>query len=123
VIDVAVETPETGAGFYGLMTLLGTYVGIVPVILGMLFMPAIRRVSDDWVRLFMAVTIGLLGFLVIDGGLEGLEIGGSRAAPSAASSSSSSGRLSYLVLTAIDRRLKAGIKSSEPPAQGPSGSR
>ncbi|HEX5893877.1 MAG TPA: ZIP family metal transporter, partial [Solirubrobacterales bacterium] len=56
-IDVAVETPEAGAGFYGLMTLLGTYVGIIPVVLGMLFMPMLRRVSDDWVRLFMAVTI------------------------------------------------------------------
>ena len=57
------------------MGLLGTYVGIIPVILGMLFFPALRRVGDDWIRLFMAVTIGLLGFLVIDGSLEGIEIG------------------------------------------------
>jgi zinc transporter ZupT len=110
-IDVAVETPEAGAGFYGLMTLLGTYVGIIPVVLGMLFMPMLRRVSDDWVRLFMAVTIGLLAFLVIDGSLEGLEIG--------AESSGAFGGvellfigagLAYLVLTAVDRRLKAGIE-------------
>ena len=75
-IDVAVETPEADAGFFGLMTLLGTYVGVIPVILGMLFFPALRRISDDWMRLFMAVTIGLLGFLVIDGALEGIEIAG-----------------------------------------------
>ncbi|MGH2983128.1 MAG: ZIP family metal transporter [Solirubrobacterales bacterium] len=110
-IDVAVETPEAGAGFYGLMTLLGTYVGIVPVILGMLFFPALRRVADDWVRLFMAVTIGLLGFLVIDGSLEGLEIGnGSTGAFGGAELVFLGAGAAYLVLTAIDRHLRAGVE-------------
>ena len=110
-IDVAVETPEAGAGFYGLMTLLGTYVGIIPVVLGMLFMPMLRRVSDDWVRLFMAVTIGLLAFLVIDGSLEGLEIGGeSSGAFGGVELLFLGAGLAYLVLTVVDRRLKAGIE-------------
>ena len=109
-IDVAVETPEAGGGFYGLMTLLGVYVGVIPVILGMLFMPMLRRVSDDWVRLFMAVTIGLLGFLVIDGGLEGIEIGqGSSGAFGGVELLFLGAALAYLALTAVDRRLKAGI--------------
>jgi zinc transporter, ZIP family len=110
-IDVAVETPEAGAGFYGLMTLLGTYVGIIPVVLGMLFMPMLRRVSDDWVRLFMAVTIGLLAFLVIDGSLEGIEIGGeSSGAFGGVELLFLGAGLAYLALTAVDRRLKAGIE-------------
>ena len=110
-IDVAVETPEAGAGFYGLMTLLGTYVGIIPVVLGMLFMPMLRRVSDDWVHLFMAVTIGLLAFLVIDGGLEGIEIGGeSSGAFGGVELLFLGAGLAYLALTAVDRRLKAGIE-------------
>jgi ZIP family zinc transporter len=109
-IDVAVETPEAGVGFYGLMGLLGTYVGIIPVILGMLFFPALRRVADDWVRLFMAVTIGLLGFLVIDGSLEGLEIGGeSSGAFGGVELLFLGAGAAYLVLTAIDRRLRAGV--------------
>jgi zinc transporter, ZIP family len=110
-IDVAVETPEADGGFYGLMTLLGTYVGIIPVILGMLFMPAIRRLSDDWVKLFMAVTIGLLGFLVVDGSLEGLEIGGESSGAFGGTELFFLGAAAaYLVLTAIDRRLRAGIE-------------
>jgi zinc transporter, ZIP family len=118
-IDVAVETPEEGAAFYGLMTLLGTYVGIVPVILGMLFMPAIRRLSDDWVKLFMAVTIGLLGFLVIDGTLEGLEIGGeSSGAFGGVELLFLGAGAAYLVLTAVDRRLRAGIEKQRAAGAG-----
>jgi zinc transporter, ZIP family len=110
-IDVAVETPKADAGFFGLMGLLGTYVGIVPVILGMLFFGALRRISDDWVRLLMAVTIGLLGFLVIDGSLEGLEIAGESAAAFGGAELLFLGAGgAYLVLTAIDRRLRAGVE-------------
>jgi zinc transporter, ZIP family len=110
-IDVAVETPDVGTGFYGLMSLLGTYVGVIPVILGMMFMPLLRRVSDRWVRLFMAVTIGLLSFLVIDGSLEGIDIGESASGAFGGVELLFLGAgLAYLALTAIDRRLKAGIE-------------
>ena len=73
-IELAVETPPTGLGFYGFMALLGAYVGIIPVALGMLFLPFMERVREVWIRVFMAVTVGLLAFLVVDGSLEGLEI-------------------------------------------------
>jgi ZIP family zinc transporter len=110
-IDVAVETPQADGGFYGLMTLLGTYVGIIPVVLGMLFMPLLRRVSEDWVRLFMAVTIGLLGFLVIDGTLEGFEIGGESSGAFGGPELVFFGAaLAYLALTAVDRWLKRGVE-------------
>ena len=49
-IPVAVETPAADAGFFGLMALLGTYVGIIPVVLGMLLLPAMRRLHERWVR-------------------------------------------------------------------------
>src|SRR5215207_7726786 len=118
-IDVAVETPDTGIGFYGLMTLLGTYVGVIPVILGMLFMPALRRVSEDWVRLFMAVTVGLLGFLVIDGSLEGLEIGGEASGAFGGPELLFLGAaLAYLALTAVDRRLKRGVERRRAKGEG-----
>ena len=44
-IPVATETPEADLGFYGLMALLGIYVGVIPVSLGMLWLPFVRRVG------------------------------------------------------------------------------
>ena len=69
-------TPDTDIGFYGLMALLGIYVGVIPVALGMLWLPWIRRIPPDWLRFVMALTVGLLGFLAIDATLEGVELAG-----------------------------------------------
>lgn len=74
-VEVAVETPTPDAGFFGLMALLGVYVGIIPVALGMLFLPFLSRIREHWVRFFMAATAGLIGWLAIDAYLEGSEIG------------------------------------------------
>ena len=107
-IEAAVETPTAGGGFFGLMALIGVYIGVLPVLLGMLFLPLLRRLDPRWIRIAMAVTIGLLGFLVIDGSLEGREI--------AAEGSGAFGgfelviigaALAYLGLTAVDRFLRS----------------
>ena len=75
-IPVAVETPDADLSFFGLMALLGIYVGVIPVALGMLWLPWIRRIPPAWLRAVMAVTIGLLAFLAIDATLEGFELAG-----------------------------------------------
>jgi len=75
-IAVAVRTPSADAGFYGLMALLGIYVGVIPIALGMLWLPWIRRIPPAWLRALMALTVGLLGFLAIDATLEGVELAG-----------------------------------------------
>jgi zinc transporter, ZIP family len=75
-IPVAVETPASDLSFFGLMALLGIYVGVIPVALGMLWLPWIRRVPPNWLRVLMALTVGLLGFLAIDATLEGFELAG-----------------------------------------------
>jgi hypothetical protein len=75
-IDVAVRTPVADIGFFGLMALLGIYVGVIPIALGMLWLPWIRRIPPAWMRFVMALTVGLLGFLAIDATLEGLELAG-----------------------------------------------
>ena len=107
-IDVAVETPEADASFFGLMTLLGVYVGVIPVLLGMLFMPLLRRISPSWLTAFMALTIGLLGFLAIDGYLEGTELGDATGGAFGGVELLFLGAaLSYLVLTATGRWLES----------------
>ena len=73
-IAVAVETPDRDGSFLALMALLGIYVGVIPVALGMLWLPWVRRIPPDWLRGVMALTVGLLGFLAIDSTLEGLEL-------------------------------------------------
>jgi zinc transporter, ZIP family len=75
-IPVAVETPAADAGFFGLLALLGIYVGIIPVALGMLWLPWVRRIPPGWMRGVLALTVGLLAFLAIDATLEGVELAG-----------------------------------------------
>jgi ZIP family zinc transporter len=75
-IPVAVATPARDLSFFGLMALLGIYVGVIPIALGMLWLPWVRRIPPVWLRVVMALTVGLLGFLAIDAALEGLELAG-----------------------------------------------
>jgi ZIP family zinc transporter len=75
-VDVATETPGADAGFFGVMGLIGLYVGIIPIAIGMLWLPWLRRLDERWIRLAMAVTIGLLVWLGIDAIDEGEAIAG-----------------------------------------------
>jgi zinc transporter, ZIP family len=56
------------AAFFGL---IGTYVGIIPVLSGLLWLPFIRRLSLRKYRFFLSLTAGLLVFLGIDALVEG----------------------------------------------------
>ena len=75
-IEAAVETPDADLGFYGLMALIGLYVGVIPVAIGMLWLPWLRTVDPRWVRFLLAFTVGLLAFLAIEALLEGTELAG-----------------------------------------------
>lgn len=74
-IAAAVATPETGAGSLARVALIGVLIGVVPVLLGMAFLPLLRRVTAATSRVLMAFTVGLLGFLAADATVEGLELG------------------------------------------------
>ena len=107
-IAAAVETPEGGGDLFALMALLGLYVGIIPVSLGMLFLPAMRSLRPVWIRVLMAVTVGLLAFLAVDASLEALELAGeSGGAFGGAELLLLGAGVAYLALTAIDSRLRA----------------
>ena len=65
-VAAAVETPGPSArGFLG-YGLIGLLVGVVPVALGLLWLPSLRRADRRWLSAFMALTAGLLTFLGIE---------------------------------------------------------
>lgn len=112
-IPAAVETPSPG-GVLGLMALLGFYVGIVPIALGMMVLPVLRRVSPTVIRVLLALTVGLLAFLALDGGLEALELGGSSSEAFGGPALVVLGALlAFLALTAVDRVLKGRTRNAE----------
>jgi zinc transporter ZupT len=73
-VAAAVETPRPSAeGFLG-YGLVGVLVGIVPVALGLLWLPSLRRADARWLAGFMALTAGLLAFLGVDALAEAFEL-------------------------------------------------
>ena len=72
-IAVAVETPRPDARFFGVFTLIGLYVGVIPVMIGLLWFPFLKRLSVRGTDFLLALTVGLLAFLLVDGASEGFE--------------------------------------------------
>ncbi|HYY74746.1 MAG TPA: hypothetical protein VE644_00325 [Gaiellaceae bacterium] len=73
-VAAAVATPgPTAEGFLG-YALIGFMVGVLPVALGLLWLPSLRRAAPDWLAAFMALTGGLLTFLALDALAEALEL-------------------------------------------------
>ncbi len=113
-IAAAVETPATDGGLFALMALLGLYVGVIPVTLGMLLLPAMRRFRPAWMRVVMAVTVGLLAFLAVDASLEGFEIAGESGGAFGGTELVLLGAgLAFMALTAVDRYLSGRRDASE----------
>jgi ZIP family zinc transporter len=57
-----------------LFTVIGAYVGIIPIMIGLLWYPFIRRLNTNKYNFFLSLTAGLLVFLGIDAVLESNEI-------------------------------------------------
>lgn len=81
VIEAAVETPDADAGTFTKLGLLGIYMGVVPVALGLAWLPALRRSGAGVVHAVLAATAGLLVFLAVDALKEGLDAAAATAAP------------------------------------------
>ncbi|MBA3417617.1 MAG: ZIP family metal transporter [Geodermatophilaceae bacterium] len=112
-IPVATATPQPNGGFVGQMVLLGAYVGIIPVLLGMLFLPAIRRAGRRTVRVLLALTVGLLAFLAADATIEAVELAGQTGAAFGGVALVVLGAvLAFLALTAVARWLQG--RQSQP---------
>jgi zinc transporter ZupT len=67
-------TPGSSLGLLGTLALIGLFVGVVPVALGMLWFPYIRSMSDRALHAVLSFSAGLLAFLAVDAGMEALEL-------------------------------------------------
>ena len=115
-IGVAAETPDADLGFFGLMALVGLYVGVIPVGIGMLWLPWVRSIDPRWVQFLLALTLGLLAFLGIDALLEGTEFAGEGAQAFGGAALVYLGAgIAYLALAGVDAWLgsrKAGARKA-----------
>ena len=75
-IEAAAPALKPDLELFGLFAIIGTYVGIIPVMIGLLWLPFIRRISKSKYHFFLALTAGLLLFLGIDAIEEALEVSG-----------------------------------------------
>jgi zinc transporter ZupT len=93
------------------MALIGLYVGMIPVAIGMLWLPWVRTVDARWIRFLLAFTVGLLAFLGIDALLEGTELAGTGPASLGGAALVWLGAVAaYLALTAVDGWLRGRRK-------------
>jgi zinc transporter, ZIP family len=75
-VPAAVITPTFSAETFWRYALIGTYVGVIPVALGLLWYPFLRRLGSAGIGAVLALTLGLLVWLVVDTMLEAVEVAG-----------------------------------------------
>jgi len=105
-VAAAVETPRASPrGFLG-YALIGLLVGVLPIVLGLAWLPSLRRASPTWLAAFMALTAGLLTFLALEALGEAFELQAALPTGLGGPGVVLLGVVStYLLLTLLSRRL------------------
>ena len=73
-VAAAVETPGFAAASVLGYGIIGFLVGVLPIALGLLWLPSLRRIDQRWLTGFMALTAGLLSFLGVEALFEAFEL-------------------------------------------------
>ena len=112
-IEVATKTPRADAYHWFVFALIGFFVGVVPVGLGLMWFPLLKQLSTKGLHFILALTIGLLVFLLIDTVLEGVEVAATtpevfHAVPMVFFA----GMLSFLALVAVGGRRSVKDRST-----------
>lgn len=74
IAEAAAPAPKPNIEKVSLFAIIGIYVGIIPVMIGMLWFPFIRRLKIGTYKFFLSITVGLLVFLGIEALLEANDI-------------------------------------------------
>lgn len=112
-IELATTTPQPDLDYWMLFAAIGFYVGVIPVGLGLAWFPLLRRLSRRGMDFILALTVGLLVFLLVDTTLEGVEF--ARQVPDvfqAIPLVAIAGFLSFLALVIVNRQGSRGDTGS-----------
>lgn len=108
-IPVAFETPKPSSKTFWAFALIGLYVGVIPIFLGIFWFPALRQLGRRWMVFLMAITAGLLVFLGLDTLAEALDVAASVGGPFQGVGLIGIGSVgTFMLLDAISRR-QSGI--------------
>lgn len=73
-----IVAPQPSPGVTGdvlaTLALVGLFAGVIPVLLGMLWFPFMRRLPAEWIHVALLFAAGVLAFLAFDAGFEALEL-------------------------------------------------
>jgi ZIP family zinc transporter len=107
-VPAAVETPRPSVhGFLG-YGIIGFLVGVLPVALGLLWLPSLRRAGARWLGAFMALTAGLLSFLAVEALAEAFQLQAALPGPLGGAGLVLLGvAASYLTMTFVSSRTAA----------------
>jgi zinc transporter, ZIP family len=72
-VPVATLSPAIDARYLTTFALLGIYAGVIPVFIGLLWLPFVRAVERRWIDFLLSLTIGLLIFLGVSSLIEAME--------------------------------------------------
>lgn len=73
-VAIAAESPRPNASQFLAFGLLGIYIGVIPVALGVMWFPAMRRMGRTGINFLLALTVGMLVYLLLDTALEAIEL-------------------------------------------------
>jgi ZIP family zinc transporter len=117
-IPVAAESPKTDAAYFLTFTLIGLYVGVLPVAIGLLWLPFLRRLDRRWMHFALALTAGLLIFLAAEALHEALEMANAVAGAFQGTGLVAIGVLvTWLILQAFSERRGTTEGGKQPAAQ------
>ncbi|TVP40380.1 ZIP family metal transporter [Candidatus Nitrosocosmicus arcticus] len=74
IIDAAAPAPVPNINQFAVFAMLGVFVGVIPVLIGLVWYPFLRKITRNQYNFFLSLTAGLLVFLGIDAFLESNEI-------------------------------------------------
>jgi zinc transporter, ZIP family len=114
-VPVATTSPTVDARYLTTFALLGIYAGVIPVFIGLLWLPFVRAISRRWIDFLLSLTVGLLVFLGVSSLIESLETAALVPAAFQGHALVLLGALgTLLVLTAVGRWRAGGSRERSP---------